>query len=48
MVDLTAIRQTIDSTRPGETAAVATREWLEEVERELTELEERRAKDPKE
>jgi hypothetical protein len=45
MVDLQQLRKTIGDTPGNGTAAIVTRDWLEEVERELTELEQRRAQD---
>lgn len=43
--DREEIRQTIEQTAPGEVAGIIKRELLVEIERDLAELDERRARD---
>lgn len=47
MVDLQGLRHTIETAPAKGTAAIVTRRWLKEVERDLSELEQRRARDKK-
>lgn len=43
MVDLDHLRRTIADTSTGDLAAVVTHDWLQELERDLSELADRRA-----
>lgn len=46
MVDLEALRRTIETMPPQGRVAIVTRRWLEEVDRDLAELVELRAQRP--